>query len=141
MRLPLAALALTLALTGCSDSGTAGADASAQPAPSAATSTGSFSSTAEIVAALGDAGLPCEEPMTGTYEGVSEAQSCILNDAEDVVLLVFADASEREDYLANKEELASAVVGQDWAIETVLPDTAQRIADALGGEVLRGATS
>lgn len=135
MRLaPAAALVLALALTGCSDSEPKAAPA---PSPSAAVG-GSFASTAEILAALGSKGLPCEEPMTGTFEGVSEAQSCILNDAEDVVLLRFATPDERDGYLANKDELASAVVGTDWAVQTVLPQTAEQVSGALGGEVRLG---
>lgn len=138
MRLPAsaAALALSLALTGCTSS-----DSDPQagvPAPTAAAGGGSFASTAEIITALGEQGLPCEEPMTGAFEGVSEAQSCILNDAEDVVLLRFATTAEKEDYLANKDELSSAVIGPDWAVQTVLPQTAEQVADAIGGEVRAG---
>ncbi len=135
-----AAVAVVLALAGCSGSDE---DAAPAPAPSNSTSTStstgtSFATTADIVAALGDAGLPCDEPMTGTYEGVSEAQSCILNDAEDVVLLRFATGAEKDEYLATKDELASAVVGQDWAVQTVLPQTAEQVAAAIGGEVRAG---
>lgn len=141
MRLPLAALALTLALTGCSggnDGSAAVEQQSAAPAASGGAGTPSFASTAEIIAALGAKGLPCAEPMAGTYEGVSQAQSCILNDAEDVVLLLFADAAEKEEYLATKDELASAVVGDNWAVQTVLPQTAEQVSAALGGEVRAG---
>jgi hypothetical protein len=76
--------------------------------------------------------------MTGTYEGVSEAQSCVLNGAEDVVLLRFGTDAEKEEYLATKDELSSAVVGADWAVQTVLPQTAEQVAGALGGEVRAG---
>lgn len=133
--LPTAALVLALALTGCT-----GTDPEAGPAPtrSAAAAGGSFASTAEIITALGAKDLPCEEPMTGTYEGVSEAQSCILNDAEDVVLLRFATPAEKQEYLSTKDALASAVVGDDWAVQTVLPQTAEQVAGALGGEVVLG---
>lgn len=135
-RLPSAALLLALALTGCTDSDPGAAPA---PAPSAAAADGgSFASTAEILAALGEKGLPCEEPMSGTFEGVSEAQSCILNDAEDVVLLSFATAAEKEQYVSTKDELSSAVVGEDWAVQTVLPQTAEQVAQAIGGEVRAG---
>ena len=135
MRL-LPALALTLVLAACSDSGS---DASPAPSPAEAAATGgSFASTAEIIAALNAKGVPCEDPMSGTYEGVSEAQSCILNDAEDVVLLRFATPAEKEQYVAGKDELASAVVGEDWAVQTVLPQTAEQVAQAIGGEVKAG---
>ena len=145
----LLALLLT---TACSDDGDAGsggstaAPAAASPSPAApsgpaAADGGSYPSTEAILEALNAAGLPCEEPQEGTFTGVSDARSCIFDGTEDVVLLRFANDGERADYVENKEELASAVLGQDWAVETVLPDTAQRIADALGGEVLRGATS
>lgn len=135
-RLPSAALLLALALAGCT-AGDSGADPA--PAPSAAApAAGSFASTAAILAALGENGLPCAEPMSGTFEGVSEAQSCILNDAEDVVLLSFATAAEKEQYVAGKDDLASAVVGEDWAVQTVLPQTAEQVSQAIGGEVLAG---
>lgn len=139
MRL-LPALLVTVALTGCSDSGSDAAPAPApSPSPSGVSATGgSFASTAEILAALGAKGLPCEEPMTGTFEGVSEAQSCIVNDAEDVILLRFATPAEKEQYVSSKDELASAVVGEDWAVQTVLPQTAEQVAQAIGGEVRAG---
>lgn len=137
MRLaPAAALVLVLALAGCTDSEP---DAAPAASPTAGSATGgSFASTAEIIAALGAKGLPCEEPMTGTYEGVTEAQSCILNDAEDVVLLRFATPAEKEQYVASKDELSSAVVGEDWAVQTVLPQTAEQVSQAIGGEVRAG---
>lgn len=134
---PAAALALaaSLALTGCTSSESGSAPAA--PSPSAAAA-GSFASTAAILAALNAKGLACAEPMTGSFPGVNEAQGCILNDTEDVVLLRFATPAEKEEYVASKEALASAVVGEDWAVQTVLPQTAEQVAAALGGEVLRG---
>jgi hypothetical protein len=131
-----AALVLALALTGCS--GGDDEPEATEPTPSASAQGGSYPSTAAIIAAMGKAGLPCETPMTGTYEGVSEAQSCIVNDSEDVVLLRFATPDEKADYLETKDELASAVVGEDWAVQTVLPQTAEQVAGALGGEVRLG---
>jgi hypothetical protein len=95
----------------------------------------------EVIAALNSKGLPCEEPMEGTYPGVSDAQSCILDGAEDVVVLGFATPAERSEYVTTKEELAHAVLGQDWAVQTVLPQTAEKVAGVLGGEVVLGATS
>lgn len=134
---PAAALALaaSLALTGCTSSESGSGPAA--PSPSAAAA-GSFASTAAILAALNAKGLACAEPMTGSFPGVTEAQGCILNDTEDVVLLRFATPAEKEEYVASKEALASAVVGEDWAVQTVLPQTAEQVAAALGGEVLRG---
>ena len=132
-----AALLLALALPACSSSDDGDAPAPAASATAAAAG-GSYATTADIIAGLGKAGLPCTEPMTGTYEGVSEAQSCILNGSEDVVLLRFATPAEREDYLANKDALASAVVGENWAVQTVLPATAEQVSGALGGEVRLG---
>lgn len=132
-----AALVLALALTGCSSDDDGSPAAAASPT-SASSGGGSFASTAEIIAALGENGLPCTEPQSGSYEGVTEAQSCILNDAEDVVLLRFATDEERSEYLSTKDELASAVVGEDWAVQTVLPATAEQVAGAIGGEVRLG---
>lgn len=130
------ALAGSLALTGCTSSESGSGPAA--PSPSAAAAAGSFASTAEILAALNAKGLSCAEPMTGSFPGVTEAQGCILNGAEDVVLLRFATPAEKQEYVANKEALASAVVGEDWAVQTVLPETAEQVAAALGGEVLPG---
>ena len=138
------ATVLVLALSGCSgdsaDDDRRATAASAAPAP-ADPGGGSYAGTAEVVAALEDAGLPCEEPQEGTYEGVSQAQGCILSGTEDVVVLHFASPAERQGYLDTKDELASAVVGEDWAVQTVLQQTAQQVADALGGEVVLGATA
>lgn len=135
----LAALVLALSLTACSD---AGDDDPAAPAPSAAvsapTADGDFETTADLAAALNTGGLTCTELRDGDYPGVSTAQSCILNESEDVVLLIFATPAEKEDYLANREEFASAVVGDGWAVQTVLPETAQTVADVIGGEVVAG---
>jgi hypothetical protein len=132
-----AALALALALAACSSSDADDA-AKTQATPAASAEGGSYSSTAAIIAAMGKAGLTCDTPMSGSYEGVSEAQSCIVNDSEDVVLLRFATPQEKAEYLENKDELASAVVGQDWAVQTVLPQTADRRRDLVGGEVRLG---
>lgn len=136
---PAAALALaaSLALTGCTSSESGSGPAAPSPSAAAAAA-GSFASTAAILAALNAKGLACAEPMTGSFPGVTEAQGCILNDTEDVVLLRFATPAEKEEYVASKEALASAVVGEDWAVQTVLPQTAEQVAAALGGEVLRG---
>lgn len=144
--------AMTLALlTACSDGGSTGAapdrpsatssTTAPAPAPAAGGDGGSYPTTEALFGALNAAGVPCEEPQEGDFPGVSQAQSCIFDGSEDVVLLRFATPAERADYVANKSELASAVVGQDWAVETVLPESAQRISDALGGEVLAGASS
>jgi hypothetical protein len=133
-----AALVLALALPGCSSDDDA---AVPQRSASAAASTGdggSYASTEQLLAAMTEKGVACTEPQTGTFEGVSQAQSCIVNDAEDVVLLRFASAGERTAYVASKDKLASAVVGVDWAVQTVLPQTAEQLAAALGGEVLLG---
>lgn len=134
----IAALCLTLGLTlsACSDGGGA---PSAQPTESTQTanpSGGTYASTDEIYTALNDADVPCEEPLEGEYPGVTEAQGCILDGSEDVVLLLFGSDAEKAEYLENKEELASVVVGENWAVQTVLPETADRVASALGGEVL-----
>jgi hypothetical protein len=136
----LTALCLGLALTACSGEGdddpsVTVPSATATSGPAAA---GEFSSTAELAAALNTDGLTCTELRTGEFPGVSEAQSCILNESEDVVLLVFASAAEQTDYLANKDALASAVVGDGWAVQTVLPESAQAVADVIGGEVVAG---
>lgn len=137
--LPAAALAVTLALTGCSGSGQ---DDPAVAAPSASVGApgegATFDSTQEIHEALEAAGVPCEELQQGSFPGVAEAQSCIVNDAEDIVLLRFASAAERESYVAEKDELASVVLGENWAVQTVLRETADQVAAALGGEVIGG---
>ncbi|MCW2680533.1 MAG: hypothetical protein JWM62_1934 [Frankiales bacterium] len=128
-----AALVAVLALTGCTGSG-----ASPAPSASASAAAGSFASTADILAALEAKGLPCQQPVAGAYAGVAQAQSCILDDAEDVVLLHFATPAEKAQYLAGLDELASAVVGDDWAVQTVLAQTAEQVAAALGGEARIG---
>lgn len=140
------ALLLALALAGCSGDGGGGGDAApsaaATPtAQSAAAGAGAVESTEELLATLESAGVPCEEPETGTFPGAAEAQSCIVNDSEDVVLLRFADAAEKTAYLSEKDELSSAVVGENWAIQTVLGPTATQIQAAVGGELLLGPTS
>jgi len=137
----LAGLALVLALTACSGDAaddptvaqpTAGTGAAATPGAQ------DFATTADLAEALNSGGLTCTELRDGQFPGVSQAQSCILNESEDVVLLKFADESEKADYLANRDELASAVVGDDWAVQTVLPESAQAVADVIGGEVVTG---
>lgn len=91
-----------------------------------------------VIAAMNAAGLSCEEPMPGEYEGVSAAQSCILDGTEDAIVLRFASEAEKQTYLAAKEPLASVVLGQDWAVQTVLEPSAQKVAAAIGGEVVAG---
>lgn len=144
----LTALCLGLVLTACSGDGdddptvTAPSTAPSTSASAAATNgpavAGDFSSTAELAAALNTDGLTCTELQDGQFPGVSSAQSCILNESEDVVLLVFASETEQADYLANKDALASAVVGDGWAVQTVLPESARAVAEVIGGEVVAG---
>lgn len=141
-------LALALLLSGCSDGGSdGGGDRAQDRAPSAAASqtaaaeAGAVESTDDLLATLQTAGIACEEPETGTFPGAAEAQSCIVNDSEDVVLLRFASEDEKQAYLADRDELSSAVVGENWAIQTVLGPTAEQIQAAVGGEVLLGPSS
>jgi hypothetical protein len=137
-----AALALTFLLAGCSgDGGDDAPSAAATPSQAAAAEADAVESTAELLSTLEAAGVPCQEPETGTFPGAAEAQSCIVNDSEDVVLLRFADEAEKQEYLVNKEELSSAVVGENWAIQTVLAPTATQIQAAIGGELVLGPTS
>lgn len=140
--LPIAA-ALLLALPACSgDDGGSSAAPSSQPSSSAGVGpvggAPSYATTAEVIAALEAAGIACEEPETGEYPGVTDAQSCILGGTEDATILRFATSTERDDYLASKEALASVVVGPDWAVQTVLAPTAEKVGAALGGEVRLG---
>lgn len=140
----LTALFLGLLLTACSGDGdddptvVAPASSASAPATDGPAAAGEFSSTAELAAALNTDGLTCTELQEGQFPGVSSAQSCILNESEDVVLLVFASEAEQADYVAKKDALASAVVGDGWAVQTVLPESAQAIAAVIGGEVLAG---
>ena len=147
----LTALALSLVLTGCSDEGgddpTIAVPSSAPAAsPSAAptggpAADGDYTTTAELAAALNTGGLTCTELRTGEFPGVAEAQSCVLNESEDVVLIVFGSEKEQADYVAGKDALASAVVGEGWAVQTVLPESAQAVAEVLGGQVVAGESS
>ena len=125
-----------LVLAGCSgdDDGP-----SAVPAPTAAVD-GTFASTSDLLAALGRSGVPCEQPQQGSFPQVSQALSCLVNEAEDVVLLVFSSAPERDRYLAAMDELASLALGDNWAVQTVLRETADQIAAAIGGEVVSPAS-
>lgn len=136
----LTALVLGLALSGCSGE-SADDPTVVQPSTGASASgagPAAFATTAELAAALNTGGLTCTDLREGEFPGVSSAQSCILNESEDVVLLRFATAAERADYLANRDELASAVVGADWAVQTVLAESAQAVAEVIGGEVVTG---
>lgn len=144
----LTALALSIVLTGCSGDGEDDPTIAVPSAAPSATASGSatgnpaaagvFATTAELAAALNTGGLTCTELRAGEFPGVAEAQSCILNESEDVVLLVFASEAEQTDYVANKDALASAVVGDGWAVQTVLPESAQAVAEVIGGEVVAG---
>ena len=141
-----ALIALALLLSGCSDDGSGGgADdaptAAATPSQTAAVEAGAVQSTDELLANLESAGLPCEEPETGTFPGAAEAKSCIVNDSEDIVLLRFSNEDEKQQYLFDKDELSSAVVGENWAIQTVLGPTAEQIQAAIGGELVLGPAS
>lgn len=126
------ALVLVTAV-GCSSDG-----AGTATAPTSKTSGRTFASTTEVIAAMERAGLRCEQPEQGVVEGVAEAQRCIVGGAEDAIVLRFADGAQRDGYLAGKDELASAVVGPNWAVQTVLPQTAEQVRDAIGGELVLG---
>ena len=150
-RAATAVLALALLLTGCSSDGSDGggdaaptADtptAAATSSSAAAAEAGAGADVQELRTTLESAGVPCEEPENGTFPGAAEALSCIVNDSEDVVLLRFADEAQKQDYLAEKDELSSAVLGENWAIQTVLGPTATQIQAAVGGELVLGPSS
>lgn len=131
-------LALLLAVAGCSSDGEAGSGGPA--AATAGPTSADFATPQDVIAAMEENGLPCEEPQSGTYEGVSQAASCIVGGSEDVVILRFATPAEKQDYLDNKDELASVVLGEDWAVQTVLRETADKVAAALGGELRPGSS-
>ena len=50
----------------------------------------------------------------------------------------FTDDAQKQAYVDSKDELSSAVVGANWAVQTVLPQTAEQVATAIGGEVRAG---
>jgi hypothetical protein len=110
--------------------------AAARPSPTVEGST--FASTADVIAAMGRAGFPCEDPETGAVPGAAEAQRCIVGGNEDAIVLRFADDEQRAAYLEGKDPLASVVVGANWAVQTVLPETAEKVGAAVGGEVRLG---
>lgn len=139
-RTALPLLALAIALSGCSDDGSGTPDApSTGAAPTSQPVAGSYGSPAEVIAAMEANGLSCEEPETGQFPGTDAATRCIFDGSEDVVVVRFATPEQREQFIAAKDELESLVVGDDWAVVTVLEPTAQRIAGAIGGEVVAGA--
>lgn len=127
-----------LVLAGCS--GDDAGPSAAPPLTAAAAADGTFASTSDLLAALGRSGVPCEQPQQGSFPQVSQALSCVVNQAEDVVLLVFSTAAERDRYLAAMDELASLALGENWAVQTVLRETADQIAAAIGGEVVSPAS-
>ena len=139
----LTAVAVSLVLTACSGDGddptvTVPSTSASAVATSSPGQAADFTSTAELAAALNTGGLTCTELRTGEFPGVTEAQSCILNESEDIVLLVFGSETEQADYLAGKDALASAVVGDGWAVQTVLPESARAVGEVIGGEVVEG---
>ncbi len=145
---PATALFLVLGLAACTSDAadptlaTASAESTSTATPTAAASPlalsggGTYATTDAIAAALTAGGLTCEDLMVGSYPGVSEAKSCVLEGTEDAVLLVFADDAERQDYLATREPLANSVVGENWAVQTVLTASADKVAEAVGGTVV-----
>ena len=139
MRHALRTAAVVLALStaaACSSDEQGPVTAAASPSPSAAG--GTFASTDAIIAAMGRGGLPCDAPERGVFEGAAEAQRCVVLSAEDVIVLRFEDDAQKAAYLESKDELASVVVGENWAVQTVLAETARQVADAVGGEVRVG---
>lgn len=145
----LLALTLGAALSACGQgsggsaappaSSSTGGSPSASAAPAIAlTGGGTYATPEAILAALRQGGLSCTDPMDGSYPDVAAAKSCVLGGTEDAVLLVFASETERSQYLRTKEPLASAVVGENWAVQTVLQSSAEQVARAVGGTVVPG---
>ena len=128
-----ALVVLGLALCGCTADGSGGASPSAAATPGPP---GAVDSTAEVRAAMQSAGVPCEAPVVGTLPGAAEATSCVVNRAEDVLLLRFETPAQQQAYLAGTPDLVSVVVGENWAVQTVLRPTAERVARAIGGRVV-----
>lgn len=74
--------------------------------------------------------------MEVTLPHAAEATSCVVHRAEDVLLLRFASPAQQQAYLDGTPDLVSVVVGENWAVQTVLRPTADRVADAIGGRVV-----
>lgn len=90
----------------------------------------------EIADKLGSAGLPCTERRMTRPDQIN----CIV-ESESAVVVVFDSPADRDESLRNLTERpwlpAVFVVGANWLVNVDAYEQAQRVADALGGIVVR----
>ena len=89
-----------------------------------------FESVKDMAAALSDEGIDCEIETSSPGRLVADYGTC-----GELDLFVFDSEDDRDRWLKVGSELGEVAVGPNW---TILPDDeadAQKIADALGGEV------
>jgi hypothetical protein len=110
----------------------------AGPTGTAAAGAGAgYATPAEVIDAMARAGLPCSSPEDVASDELPHARSCILEgeQPEDVVAVTWTTEDERQAFAeVVSDEFSAGVLGDGWGVVTVLDQTAERIAAALGGE-------
>src|SRR3990170_191395 len=87
----------------------------------------------EVVSALREGGIECNEVQTGRPAEVVSEQATCRADGGEYSIFVFANEEKRDRWLTVGAGLGEIVVGPNWAIDP--GDDAQAVADALGGDI------
>lgn len=89
-----------------------------------------YPSVGDIAVALGDEGIDCDIDSSSPGELVADYGTC-----GELDLFVFDDEGDRDRWLKVGADLGEVVVGPNWTILLDDAGEAQKIADALGGDV------
>ncbi len=106
-----------------------------------------FEDSQAVVAAMAEEGIECEGLETTTEFSEAEHESLVAErglcavDGEPVVITMFANAEDRDDWVAVGRLLGSVAIGPNWVVSSRSEPTTAEIANALDATRPTDATS
>ncbi len=100
----------------------------------------SYEDVEAVVEAMEDEGIECEDLQTTTEFGnesdslVTERGLCMVDD-ERVVVSMFENAADRDDWVAVGKLFGEVAVGENWVVGSDSPEVVERIANELDATI------
>ncbi len=96
-----------------------------------------FPDARAVVDAMTQEGIPCQGLATTTEFSQAEYESLVTErglcsvDGEPVVITMFANAEDRDDWVAVGRLLGSVAIGPNWVVSSRSEETVDQVAEAL----------